>query len=186
MGALDRKERVNCVWTKVVPFLFQASLLIPNDLFMFFCDLFISCIADSMHRKKKKKKTSLIQTVLRTRCFSRPGSYWCIVNKPFVGRATFCSRSTVHSKRTTMCFFMLPFVRHYVHLFFFCFFFFFVPYLALLRVQLSTKILSHQNFTSQYKKKTPCPESDTYCRNCKYGRFSYNYQELPTSFLVAA
>lgn len=72
--------------------------------------------------EKEKKKSSLIQTVLRTRCFSRPGSYWCIVNKPFVGRATFCSRSTVHSKRTTMCFFMLPFVRHYVHFFLFFFF----------------------------------------------------------------
>lgn len=107
--------------------------------------------------EKEKKKSSLIQTVLRTRCFSRPGSYWCIVNKPFVGRATFCSRSTVHSKRTTMCFFYASLCETLCSFVFFSVFFFFVPYLALLRVQLSTKILSHQNFTSQYKKKHPVP-----------------------------
>lgn len=120
MGALDRKERVNCVWTKVVPFLFQASLLIPNDLFMFFCDLFISCVADSMHRKKKA-----------------PSFRQCFVPGAFHGQALtdvlLTSDMLVEPhllkkhcplKTHNHVFFMLPFVRHYVHLFFFLFFFF--------------------------------------------------------------
>lgn len=183
MGALDRKERVNCVWTKVVPFLFQASLLIPNDLFMFFCDLFISCVADSMHRKKKKKKPPSFRQCFVPGAFHGQALTDVLLTSRLLVEPHF-AQEALSTQNAQPCVF-LCFPLWDIMFIFFCFFFF-VPYLALLRVQLSTKILSHQNFTSQYKKKTPCPESDTYCRNCKYGRFSHNYQELPTSFLVAA
>lgn len=131
MGALDRKERVNCVWTKVVPFLFQASPLISNDLFMFLRDLFISCVADSMQRKK----SSVIRSVLRTRCFSRPGSYWCTVNKLYVGGATFAQEAlSSHwcSQNAQPYFFLYCSLwcargSHDVHLFCFVFCFFSRP-----------------------------------------------------------
>lgn len=152
MGALNRKERMKVVYEqKLYPFWSKYRYRFQM-IYSRFCDLFISCVADGMQRKEN----SVIQSVLRTRCFSWPD---------ILLTSRICSRSTVYllmlSKRTTIFFYTaLRDVRGEA-ITFICFFvFFFVPYSALLQVQLSTKILFHQNFTSltmahHEKKKMP-------------------------------